>query len=149
MVKSVGVEVTKWPWTSHLPFSVCFAISIKWGWHLFFSRKWRLSWKAWGDLTGTTTTPKGLSQADPPTQVWSVHELQDSCIKSVTYDPAITEDLEDSRRSRQEKSSMTSFQFNMAGYSLEPLSALEIAMQWLLTEKSPSWRGNFTHSPII
>lgn len=47
----------------------------------------------------TSTTLMGVSQAKPPTQTWSVHELQDMCVRDVTSGPAKPEDPESPRRS--------------------------------------------------
>lgn len=50
-------------------------------------------------------------EADPA-QAWSVHELWDTCLRSVTSALATPEDLQ-SPRSCQERSSVTSSQVNM------------------------------------
>ena len=40
----------------------------------------------------------GVSQTVPPIQAWSIHELQDMCMKRVTSGPDASEDLESPRR---------------------------------------------------
>lgn len=46
---------------------------------------------------------EGVCQAEPPTQAWSVHELQDTGIGGAPSDPATPEDPESPRRNQEGK----------------------------------------------
>lgn len=89
-------------------------INAKWGWHPLFSG----TEDHHGECEGTWRWPpssEGVCQAEPPTQAWRVHELQDTGRQIQPHQRV----LRVPKGTKKERRAMTSPSLTIAGCSLE------------------------------
>lgn len=91
----------------------------------------------------------GVKQADTPTPAWSVHELQDMCIRSVTCGPATLEDLESPIKSQEGKELSEKFPIQHIGCSPGgPVSAVAVSLATAFKSRITLYQRKLIPNPI-